>query len=58
MDKMYQGKREDGTWEQFAASSPAEATPEATGYTEVEKITLNSFMDEDEMFNDILGIKE
>ena len=42
MDKAYQGKRDDGTWEQFNASSPDEATPEATGYSEVEEITDES----------------
>jgi hypothetical protein len=39
MDQKYKGLREDnGVWEEFAASSPEEATPEITGYSEVVKL--------------------
>lgn len=38
MDKKYRGKRDDGSWEEFEASSPEFATPETSGYSEVEEI--------------------
>lgn len=38
MDKNYLGKKENGNWEPFSASSPEEATPEITGYEEVKEV--------------------
>ncbi len=38
MKNAYQGKREDGTWEQFEWDGANAPTAEETGYTEVEVI--------------------
>lgn len=35
MDRNYRGLKENGTWEEFSASSVEEATPEITGYEKV-----------------------
>lgn len=38
MDKAYQGKREDGKWEQFMWNDPTPPTTEETGYVEIEEV--------------------
>ena len=38
MDKAYQGKRENGVWEQFEWDDPTPPTPETTGYVKVEPL--------------------
>jgi hypothetical protein len=43
MEKYYKGKKENGDWERFISNDPEEATPEASGYIEVEEITKEEF---------------
>lgn len=35
MERIYLGKKEDGTWEEFGWDLKEEPTPESTGYEEV-----------------------
>jgi len=42
MTKAFQGKKENGTWEQFEWDGKEAPTTEETGYVEVEEITNDS----------------
>ena len=45
MTRAFQGKKENGTWEQFEWDGAEEPTLEETGYVEIEEISADSRMD-------------
>lgn len=44
MTKAYQGKREDGKYDQFNWDGPNFPTEEETGLTDIEEITSDTYM--------------